>query len=248
MAGVCNKWWCDGRIWRLAKNLKMKIDEQVLRLMVLCPVSPVSTQQYPLLNKNHFGKILYQIFSNLVSNSSRGLQSKNTELFLSNLKLCRARAATGLAYLLRKLRSICVWVLNNILKIIMEDHDKNREKTKTYFISIPLDVWSLIKIQMFLKNLFLKTGDDNSFIETGGGGGGWLVVLTLILLLRLGSWGEDWQEHFIRQRKQFYEGAAGWCWQPDILMSHSSHSPTRENRRTAGRILTGNPSVCVKMV
>ena len=118
MAGVCNKWWCDGRIWRLAKNLKMKIDEQVLRLMVLCPVSPVSTQQYPLLNKNHFGKILYQIFSNLVSNSSRGLQSKNTELFLSSLKLCRARAATGLAYLLRKLRSICVWVLNNILKII----------------------------------------------------------------------------------------------------------------------------------
>ena len=147
----------------------MKIDEQVLRLMVLCPVSPVSTQQYPLLNKNHFGKILYQIFSNLVSNSSRGLQSKNTELFLSSLKLCRAGTATGLAYLLRKLRSICVPSFRGDIRnslILLEKHGQ-REGEKQKNISLG----TFIKIHMFLRKKYILKAE----------------MRTLSLLLRLGS-------------------------------------------------------------
>ena len=47
------------------------------------------------------------------------------------------------------------------------------------------------------------------------------------LILRLGRWYTHWQTHFIRQRKQFYEGSRGTSWQPDILMSHILHHKKR---------------------
>ena len=75
-------------------------------------------------------------------------------------------------------------------------------------------------------------------------------IRTSSLLLRLGSRAEDWQEHFVRQRKQFYDGEPGWCWQPDILMSHISHlSFSNTHRRTTHSATFGQevrPSV--KMV
>ena len=103
---------------------------------------------------------------------------------------------------------------------------------------LPAQSWcwhlSLCECQHLSLHQILLNLSGFIFLKTGVWWWWWWQYLASSLLLRLGSWGEDWQEHFIRQRKQFYEGPGrpGSCWQPDILMSRISHSPTQENRRT----------------